>query len=343
MTFKEAKELFDKYVKKTNKFACHWVDSEQHWYVCAGVILYRNNKEADMPVTPYEEYPVPPQLLKNPSLVYPENFLEKERLVGISTEFLDIICSGSDIISLMTGGRALTILSLPIKHHKFTEQLPDNTVLNLCFYKGNKNPVLGIEYDEGEMWVAYEHIEVPEDITVELVDGKYKPVQWNDKEKCYKKLRKEKKMLETEKLVKDVLNVDLKGMKFDPNKPGKENDGTQGVTMEEAAKAIAQESPAEVATAEKPAAEAPVEVPKEEPVKRTRKKAETTPVNDLTKVIEQLSGAVPELSAEDAMKALRQLRDLQLAASRRAANISLQYIEATQGVAAKLAAIKAAL
>ena len=79
-------------------------------------------------------------------------------------------------------------------------------------------------------------------------------------------------------------------------------------------------------------------------MKRTRKKADTTPVTDLTKVIDLLGGAVPEgLSAEEAQQAIRQLRDLMQKAASRMANISLKYIESTEGAVAKLAAIKAAL
>ena len=210
-----------------------------------------------------------------------------------------------------------------------------------------------MEFEDGQLYLPYEHVEVPENITLELPGGACTLAQWSDKEKCYKKLRKENKMaLAPEKFVKELLNKNMNELKFDPSKPGKENDGTEGLTLEEAVQEPVKEKEAPkeepVKEAAKPVEEAPKEevkaVPaKEEPVKRTRKKAETTPVNDLTKIIEQLSGAVPEMSAEERIKAVRQLRDLQLAATRRIANISLQYIESTQGMEAKLAAIKAAL
>lgn len=352
MKFEEAKKIFDSFVSKDPKWACHWVDDGQHWYACKGAILCHNEEAENTPVKPYKGKPAPPQLVQKPSIVYPENFLEEQH-EEVTREFFDCISIGTALVAT-AGNSFVTKHEHAIKHHIYKgPEIPEDAKLKVSFYKANGNPVLEVEFEDGQLYLPYEHVEVPENITLELPGGACTLAQWSDKEKCYKKLRKENKMaLAPEKFVKELLNKNMNELKFDPSKPGKENDGTEGLTLEEAVQEPVKEKEAPkeepVKEAAKPVEEAPkeevkAEPAKEEPVKRTRKKAETTPVNDLTKIIEQLSGAVPEMSAEERIKAVRQLRDLQLAATRRIANISLQYIESTQGMEAKLAAIKAAL
>lgn len=364
--FTLAKQMFDYYVEVIPRFACTWVDHGQQWYVCPSAIMCRNTKAQDSPVKAYKDKPVSEQLQKNKEAVYPENYMASD-VYAIDAPFMELFGLEKQVVSLSSG--VITDLSagrnIPMRHYFL--QCPTlikswNTFNNhrLFFNKSKGLPLVAVDFIGGTLWIAYSHAGKLEEIKIETATEIIVPACWSDKNQCYTKVRKEKKMLEPEKFMNDILKSNLKSsssdLKFDPEKTGKENDGTAGVTLTEALKTApkkvkeepVKEVPVKIEAEKKEPAkevqEAVKEETAEEPKKATRKKVDTTPVNDLTKVIDNLSGAVPEkLSSETVQTALRQLRDLQLAASRRAANIALQYIKETEGAVTKLAAIKAAL
>lgn len=371
------KKILDFQLQKS-AYGCTWVADGLIWRVCSSAIMFEQTTEDNTTVEAYGDKPVNRKIAANPSLAYPEN-LFKPFMEDVPVDFLDCFSVGSQLASLKTGLTIDLPREIPMRHYSmpypfYDEVWQDCKKHSLKLYSDREYLALYLEGDKAGIYIIYGYHKEPENIKIETAEGILVPACWRDSEQCYTKLRKEKpvKLPEISKeLIEQTLgkNVDLK---IDPEKPGKENDGTQGVSLEEAAKAVAEapkkkkpvkedpakeEVPAPAQEPEVPKQElaTPAEQPKEEPVeevkeasdaaqKRTRKKADTTPVNDLTKVIEQLSGAVPEnLSAEDVQKALRQLRDLSMAASRRAANIALAYVEKTEGAVKTLAAIKAAL
>lgn len=349
------KKAFDFCSQQNTRFAVHWVEHHQHWYVCPTAIYVQPEKDIEHSlVEAYQGNPVSAKLVENPSLAYPENLFVP--LSGaLPNTFSNFFMADKCLYSLVSGDTVPITAELPHKHYTITqEMIKDNwdkfDEVQLGMYKGTSMVMMHITAGIEQLWFAPPHEDHPEMLKLNIAGETITPSGWNDTEKCYKNLRKEKKNMPLKNMndiVKSTLGVDAKDLKFDPEKTGAQNDGTAGTTLKEAVAAQAPvEAPKEAAKepAKEESVKAPVEESAKEPVKRTRKKAEATPVTDLTKVIEQLSGAVPEnLSSEDALKALRQLRDLQLAASRRAANIAVNYIESTEGAVAKLNAIKAAL
>ena len=368
--FTVAKPIFDFYVNNNPRHASTWVDHGQQWFVCPSAIMCRSTKAHDSPVTSYEKKPVSEKLKARKEAAYPENFLLNETY-SLSEPFTEVFGLGKQVVSLQTGTVVPVNIEVSLRHYSLLcPGLAENWKAfgnhRLCFEKNRQSPMLAVDFMGGTLWVGYCHASKPEDIKIETAAGTIVPACWSDTKLCYTKIRKEKKMLEPEKFMNDILKSNLKSsssdLKFDPEKTGKENDGTTGVTLTEALKTAPKKAePKKEAVKSEPAKEeVKVETAKEEPVKEvqeavkeeateepkkaTRKKVDTTPVNDLTKIIENLSGAIPEkLSAETVQTALRQLRDLQLAASRRAANIALQYVKETEGAVSTLAAIKAAL
>ena len=330
------KRIFDFGVFRNDRYVCHWVDKGQHWYICPTTIYTAPDPSPDIEVQSYNGGHVPDKLKENPSLAYPENFW-KVVVEDLPEDFQSFFWGDGYVYSFKSGKILEADAKLPFRHHYFIDMVTSNwnefDKVSLGTHNG-MNPLLKVTQGEECLWVMPIKKDIPEKLELNINGVKIVPSDWSDKDKCYKKLRKEKKMGKLEnfdELVKSTLGATPAEVQpKDPAKTGKENPVEIPKAQE------APEAPKEVALAE------PAEV--KEPVKRTRKKAETTPLTDLTKVIEQLSGAIPDkMSSDDALKAIRQLRDLQLAAARRAANISLQYIENTEGAVAKLAAIKAQL
>ena len=93
-------------------------------------------------------------------------------------------------------------------------------------------------------------------------------------------------------------------------------------------------------------AEAPKAEPKAEPVqeetkKNTRRKTPKGKCADLTDIIEQVAQDVPDdMSVEDVLKEIRQLRDLMIAASRRSANLALKYLDKASDAETKITQLK---
>ena len=338
------KRIFDFGVLRNNRYVCHWVDKGQHWYVCPTTIYTAPDPSPDTEVLSYNGGHVPDQLKAKPYLVYPENFW-KVVVEDLSEDFQKFFWGDGYIYSFKSGKTLETDAKLPFRNYTFIDMVLSNwnefDKISLGTHNG-VNPLLQVTQGEETLWVMPIKKDIPEKLELNIAGTKIVPSDWSDKDACYKKLRKEKKMAKMQSfddLVKGTLGVTPAEVQpKDPEKTGKENPVETPKAEQESQTAVQelQEAPKEAAPAET------AEV--KEPVKRTRKKAETTPLTDLTKVIEQLSGAIPDkMSSDDALKAIRQLRDLQLAAARRAANISLQYIESTEGAVAKLAAIKAQL
>ena len=303
-------------------------------------------KAPNTSVVSYAGLPVSEKLKENPSAIYPENlFVEVAELKGPFYEFVTL---GKTAVSLDGENVVNLPVAFPIRHHEVLcelvkEHWKDFKTAAFCYEKQTKTPILKLTTEQEAIWIAIAKISHPEELKVEVGNTVYIPACWNDVENCYMKVREENMNLNvnTSKMVTDILGVPPEDIKVDPNKAGKDMKvKATEKTAEEPVKEPVKE-PQEVPKEEQ---EAPKEVPQEVPAKRTRKKADTTPVTDLTKIIDQLSGAVPEgLSAEEAQQAIRQLRDLMQKAASRMANISLKYIEGTEGAVAKLAAIKAAL
>ena len=334
-------QIFDFYVPNA-KFACTWVDKGSLWVSSPSGLLMKLTKEQDSPVVSYKGRPVLDKLVQDPSIAYPENrFMDLQELPG---SFTDFVSAGETLLSINGSVEIPVPVKIPVKHYEMLCKLIetswnkfDKAVIG-CDKRFNI-PVLKLSVGDEVLWLAYASQSTPEYLKVETATASYSWGAWNDMKKCYEKVRKENKMnlnVNTSKLVNDILGVPPKDLKVDPSKAGKD------IKVEAVEKPV--EAPVKAQEAPKEEQEAPKEVAQEAPVKRTRKKADTTPVTDLTKVIDQLGGAVPEgLSAEEAQQAIRQLRDLMQKAASRMANISLKYIEGTEGAVAKLAAIKAAL
>lgn len=337
------KRIFDFGVAQNNKYACHWVADEQHWYVCPCVIYVTPDNSEDTEVQAYKGGTVPDKLKSNPSLAYPENMF-RLLLEDLPADFVDFFCTDSVVYSFKSGKSIAVDNNLPFRRYSTLNPTIKThwNELKVSLGVGGSLPMLQVSDGQETAWVVCAFNAHPEELELVIDGQKLIPCDWSDKDKCYKKLRKEKKMAKMQSfddLVKGTLGVTPAEVQpKDPEKAGKENP-MEAPKVEQANQTAVQqpqEAPKEITPAES------TEV--KEPVKRTRKKAETTPLTDLTKVIEQLSGAIPEkMTSDDALKAIRQLRDLQLAAARRAANISLQYIESTEGAVAKLEAIKAQL
>lgn len=339
-------QIFDFYASRKPKFGCTWVAEGTRWNVLPTAIQMSSVTAPNTKVVSYAGLPVSEKLKENPSAVYPENlFTEIAELEGPFNEFLMM---GNVAVSI--DGRTVVDLPVefPIRHHEVLcglvkERWKDFATAALCYEKQTKTPILKLTTEKEAIWIAVAKISHPEELKIEVGNTLYIPDCWNDIEKCYTKVREENMNLNvnTSKMVTDILGVSPEDIKVDPNKAGKD---MKVKTAEKIAEEPVKEPVKEPQEAPKEEQEAPKEVPQEAPVKRTRKKADTTPVTDLTKVIDQLGGAVPEgLSAEEAQQAIRQLRDLMQKAASRMANISLKYIESTEGAVAKLAAIKAAL
>lgn len=336
-------QIFDFYVPNA-KFACTWVDKGSLWVSSPSGLLMKLTKEQDSAVVSYKGRPVLDKLVQNPSIAYPENrFMDLQEL---PESFTDFVSAGDTLLSINGHVEISVPVKIPVKHYEMLCKLIetswnkfDKAVIG-CDKRFNI-PVLKLSIGYEVLWLAYASQSTPEELKVETATASYSWGAWNDMKKCYEKVRKEDKMnlnVNTSKLVNDILGVPPKDIKVDPSKAGKD------IKVEAVEKPVEepvkeqQEPPKEVVQ------NTPKESSQETVVKRTRKKADTTPVTDLTKVIDQLSGAVPEgLSAEEAQQAIRQLRDLMQKAASRMANISLKYIEGTEGAVAKLAAIKAAL
>ena len=339
------KNVFDFHHSLNKRFACHWVDSGQHWYVCPSAVYCEPTKEADTKVLSYGDCPVSPALEKNKSVVYPENYIE-EVISDLPEAFLKFLYTGDSIVTLDGKQEIELKLQAPMRVYmtSYTE-FPELKGLkySLCKHKGTGLPMLKVEEGDTFMCFLMAKESKPSFPVVTTEKCKYKAIQWSDEESCYKKVEKENlnMELETDKLVKDILGEAK--VSIDPNKTGKELLAEQKAkAAAEATKALVQEVKKESVAAAKE--EAPVKEEAAVEVKRTRKKAEVTKVQDLTKIIEQLGGAVPDgMSSEDVQREIRQLRDLILAASRRMANVSLGSIEKNSAAAAKLAQIKAAL
>ena len=337
-------QIFDFYALRKPRFGCTWIAEGSLWKVLPSAIYMEITKEGNTPVSSYKNLPVLEKLKEAPHQAYPENrFIE---LVSLSdVPFDDFVSVDKKVISI--DGKAVFDIpvSMSSRHCRMLCGMI-KTYWNkfetkaLCCDKASKVPVLRLTTKNEALWVVYAKEDSPEELKIETEEVVYKFDCWNDVDKCYEKVRKENKMnlnVNTSKLVNDILGVAPNELKVDPSKAGKEIKVEAEKTIEVSQASVNKAS-------EEPVKEPLVEAPAEVTVKRTRKKADTTPVTDLTKVIDQLSGAVPEgLSAEEAQQAIRQLRDLMQKAASRMANISLKYIEGTEGAVAKLAAIKAAL
>lgn len=291
--------------------------------------------EPDVGVCKYKKLPSNPALEENPSRIYPENCMQV-LIENFPQELFSFLYTGEEMVS--SDGSKVVPLKVDMRkclygqaYTKFKEL--KNAEFALCLYTQTKLPMLRITQGDTALWVLFNMHSDKKEVTIQTDKHVYTASQWSDIANCFSKVeRKEKMAIENssiDSIIKNTLGVTANKVAFDPEKTGGEN-----IAAEKQAK-------------QEPAKEAPVAEAKEEatePVKRTRKKAEVTKVQDLTKIIEQLGGAVPDnMPTEDVQREIRQCRDLILAATRRMANVSLSYIDKSAAAQAKLAAIKAAL
>lgn len=357
VTYSEIKTLFDYQLQKAS-YACTWNAAGTKWTLCPSAIMFTPTDEPDSTPTGVGDKPVNKKIQENPELAYPERLFSKLTSGELSSDFSDCIPLGGHLASLKTG---LTIDigdDIPMRHYQLlnpglVEAWDKFETKELRLYGKLKFLVVYLASGTSGIYIFYGYQKQPENIQIQGPDNDVMvPSRWRDSENCYTKVRKEKKMPLPKLDANEIDNV-LDSAKVPPKEePVKEavKEGPKKKELEKVEEVPVQETKAEpvkepvktvevVQEAKEPAAEPVKEAPE-----RKRKKADVTPVSDLTKIIEQLGGAIPEnLTADEAQKAIRQLRDLILAASRRAANISLAYIDATEASVKTLAAIKAAL
>ena len=349
-------KIFEFQLARNKKFACQWVDSGQHWYVCYSAFMCEDTKEPDSAVTAYGGCPSNPVFEEDPTRIYPENCMDVAA-ENVPISFLSFLYTGSEFVAA-DGSQVIPFeyKDMPKRIYKVISNILDDKKdleYSLCVYRKTKTPVLRISQGSSTLYMMLAFDDRGEGATIETKECIYKASQWSDSNKRYNKVERKEKMAikdaEVKSMVEKTLGVSIDKLKFDPEKTGGEN-----IAEEKAAKSEPK------AVSEKAPIYAQMEVKEETPAeeqgaagnakgeaaqqKRTRKKAEITRVQDLTKIIEQLGGTVPEdMTLEDAQKEIRQLRDLLTVASRRIANVSLAYIEKNAGAEAKLAAIRAAL
>ena len=342
-------KIFEFQLARNKKFACQWVDSGQHWYVCFSAFMCEDTKEPDSAVTSYGGCPSNPVFEEDPTRIYPENCMDVA-VENVPISFLSFLYTGSELVAA-DGSQAIPFeyKDMPKRVYKMiSNMLEDKKDLeySLCVYRKTKTPILRISQGNSTLYMMLAFDDRGEGVTIETKECIYKASQWSDSDKRYNKVERKEKMAikdaDMKNIIEKTLGVTPDKLKFDPEKTGGEIIAEEKAAKSESKAPIyAQMEVKEEVQLEDRSAVASAEVTQ---TKRTRKKAEVTKVQDLTKLIEQLGGSVPEgMSLEDAQKEIRQLRDLLAVTSRRLANVSLAYIEKNAGAEAKLEAIRKAL
>lgn len=319
--------------------------------------------------------PMNDNLVLQPSIAYPENFVVPVMDLEPQSDSLIIgkglvynITSGnvysSEVIK-QDGYRLFGLRCDPAK--KYFAEFGGT----LCLVRSGLLPVIKFTENGAALYVLMAYITEPKDITMSIQGEKYKLTGWSDKTSSYAKAVKEDSMpLDLTKLnlpnitedqIASALGTSVEDMKasgIDINTSASEQRAKEKAEPRKQTAKSAEtkkEAPAEAAAAEpvpdqpkEVKDEAAVEEAKEErPVekavqeasdseKKTRRRAPKAAGRDLTEVIEALGADVPDdLIMEDVVKEIRQIRDLMLAASRRSANLALHYL--TKGAATETA------
>lgn len=243
--------------------------------------------------------------------------------------------------------------------------------VSLCRMLGAEATLIVVLEHEAElMYVLQAKSDAPDIETVELSGKTYRPDAWNDKNRCWKHLKaKEKKKMkglgnpvqkkEVPPEVAAVVAEMHASAEQDAAAPAAEADAAVDAAVEAAASVdvgvdIADDAAAEPAavqaTADTPA-EVPVEEPPAEPsqpakAQRQRRTAQAAGKYGV-QVLQQLAAdiaAQPDPSDVEQIDAsideLRALRDLQIASSRRMANLGTAIAKLTRGAVEKYAQIK---
>lgn len=208
-------------------------------------------------------------------------------------------------------------------------------------------PVLVLGDKDETLVLGYSKVEACEDIEFHNGEKLCKLAGWNDVQKLYKKV-----LTKGEKIMpKDfsLPGLTVKAMEEAVGKVQAEVIMKESVEATEQIEALqdtvleAETPEAAVEQVAQAAGESVVEISKSDKQKEkaTRKRNPKAPLVDLTAVTESLVAEVPDnMSPEAALKELRQIRDLQQAAARRAANVAIAMIETSKEALATLAQIK---
>lgn len=239
--------------------------------------------------------------------------------------------------------------------------------VSLCRMLGAEATLIVVLEHEAElMYVLQAKSDAPDIETVELSGKTYRPDAWNDKNRCWKHLKaKEKKKMkglgnpvqkkEVPPEVAAVVAEMHASAEQDAAAPAAEVDAAVDAAVEAAASVdvgvdIADDAAAEPAAVQEPA-EAQAEEPPAEPsqpakAQRQRRTAQAAGKYGV-QVLQQLAAdiaAQPDPSDVEQIDAsideLRALRDLQIASSRRMANLGTAIAKLTRGAVEKYAQIK---
>lgn len=325
------KELFDSYSDLRTKFACTWVADGTQWWVCPCAFMSKYDKTLkDSPVRGYNNKPSNPVLEAHPEKVYPENTV-KVVIENIPDSYADIVYTGKNLLSREGKINKEIPLDIPKCHYnvlldKVKANWKDFDKADFCIYTKGNLPMLRLTQGDYTFWVIYNKLNREDNLAVTTKEGiTYTAHMWSDVKDQYEQFKETKMKFtpETNKIIEQTIGKEFEKIKIDPEKTGKEI---------KVAAAVEAAAPAPATPPPPVSPEPTVEEPAKEPVKKTRKKAEVTQLTDLTKFIEQLGGAIPEdVTYDKLIEQLRQLRDVQINASRRATNLALQYIERNKG------------
>lgn len=357
------KEIFN-YFLKDSPTGCTWVADGVRWSVCMNCVLRSPARMQHLDITSLSKKKVPEVLKLDVTQAYPENIFKSTYSI-LDVTFSDILTKNDQLFNI-TKDSNFTLAEtddLPIRHYKITDQ----TILE--YWKANPaevgigrigNLILKFSDGKSDIYYSWRPIEVIEDIQFISNGKQYKAADWNEKEKCYKNLEENmakeqlfkglslkdlskpdtkapdlaeelEQILEPVKEVQEEVIEDIPETPVENIVPEESNSKSESVQLAD----MLPEPPKEIRI---------IELPRETAEKKQRRKAVKTKVADLTETIEMLGGSVPEdMSAEDVLSEIRQLRDLIIAASRRSANIATTYFQQTSKAAEALEQIKGLL
>lgn len=328
-----------------------WYAAGQKWQLCQyGIMCSPANRKDSKPVG-YPTKDVYSKLMDDPSPAYPENSFRY--VCKCESNFVDCVVGKGLIISTIDHSYIKNDgINVDIRHCFFREKLVLDFVKKNGFDLGvyrESIPIAKLTEESTVLYLLFERMSTPEDFKFKVDNEVIIPSGWRDKEKCYVEYRKEDTMANTnfgitdEEITNALDSVKKEEVKTEKSESKNKKEDVEmakeeGPTKEEILKSFSKIEEGSVpenivvsapsdSKVESEKTEKEDEVQAEVKEKKTRKRAPKAEMMDLTEVIESVNKEVPnEMSIDNAIKEIRQLRDLLCAGSRRIANLSTKYL-----------------